>query len=466
MPWTNRRCVMSMVAVLVASVSCVLGQDSQNSKGTKATPATAPSAAAFDELAVELAQDRSGNLKEDPKRWSREQLVGALQTLTDDDLNAMLNRMPFEGDDSSGFEFCLNEVIRRGGPHWEQVIKARYDKQLADDDADKRGIGRGNAKELLLLTALRRTQKRQDPLVILVEGKARIEAKLGYLPEISANLTNLDPEKLPVTLWMGGDYRGASRHNKWRIQLFDEKGRALPERQEFDTGGFLHSETLEYRESFPLTLSLGSYVSVEKPGTYTMRVLFHPVTSIGNVSATDELLCCTSIPMTLVIEPITVELTAAEQASSAALILKLPRQGPVHILGGGYDEKLGDFMPKDSPAGQLKQMEWKAVPELIAAVNGEKLTPVQRAWALGLLFSITDQRNPMDAGGVVGPFEYRHSGWTTFGGGPGSGQSLSRAAMSMRVGEINEQAQRDFAQGWKAWIAKGYIKITEPEVQK
>ncbi len=30
-------------------------------------------------------------------------------------------------------------------------------------------------------------------------------------------------------------------------------------------------------------------------------------------------------------------------------------------------------MPKESPAAQLKQMGWKAVPALIAAVDGEKL---------------------------------------------------------------------------------------------
>ena len=118
-----------------------------------------------------------------------------------------------------------------------------------------------------------------------------------------------------------------------------------------------------------------------------------------------------------------------------------------------------DFMPFDSPAAQLIRYEWKAVPELISAVNGHKLNPTQRAWALGVLYSITNQRNPMDGSGVIGAVEFRHSGWVKVGDLPGIGHAAAGESISIPFGQIDESKQLDFARGWTPWIEKGYIKL-------
>ncbi len=83
-----------------------------------------------------------------------------------------------------------------------------------------------------------------------------------------------------------------------------------------------------------------------------------------------------------------------------------------------------------------------------------------------MLFGITDQRNPTQLPGVLGAFEYRHSGWIGLGDEPGGGASLSRESMSVLVGDIDEQAQIDFAKGCNPWNEKGYIKVTKTQAGK
>ncbi|HEY8746750.1 MAG TPA: hypothetical protein VIM11_02170 [Tepidisphaeraceae bacterium] len=431
-------------------ICCVGGLMALGQTPGATVPSTQSSAEDPEEIAAELGP-RHPSYHDNPDELRRMRVRGqqTLRQISDVLLENVLDIVKVEG----GFDLCLTEIIRRGGAHWEEVLKTRY----AAEHASAKKTHFHPAKELLLLTAVRRVEKKPDPLVILIEGKSLLRNSIQYLPEITANLTNLDGEKLPIPVDVGGDYRGASRHNKWRIQLLDEQGRALPEREEFDMGGLGHSEVLEYAESIPLNLRLASYISIQKPGRYTATVLFHPTISIGLTADIEGLICCKSIPLTLVVEPITVRTSAVEQARAASLILKLPAQGPVKILGGAYNEK-DDFLAKGSAAAQLRQMDWKAVPELIAAVNSDKLNPTQRAWALGLLFGISDQYSPIDSPGIIGPFEYRHSGWISLGG-PGSGRSVGQESMLVEAGTIDEKAQIEFARCWKPWMENEYIKV-------
>src|SRR6185312_6629896 len=101
---------------------------------------------------------------------------------------------------------CLTEMVRRGGKHWEGVLDTRLAQLTAQIAKDKHGAWRFGARRLAVLTALRRVQGKSDPLTILVEGKSHLECRLGYLPPIAANLTNLDPEKAVVQFEKGGDY--------------------------------------------------------------------------------------------------------------------------------------------------------------------------------------------------------------------------------------------------------------------
>jgi hypothetical protein len=304
--------------------------------------------------------------------------------------------------------------------------------------------------------------------MILVEGKAELRSKLGYAPIIRANLTNLDSERAQIHIEYGGDYRGISRANHWRIQVTDSDNRAVAERVEWDMGGFSTMRDLDFGESIPTTLSVREYVNIEKPGTYTMVVMYHPTLRIGCAADTRGLLCVQSIPIKLEIKPIEIETNEKEQAEISRLITKLSKAAPVKILGGAYTgSEAAEFLPKDSPAGQLKLASWKAVPALIRAANSDKITPVQRAWVLGLLFGITDRNNPIDTPAVLGAFQYRHTGWVSFGSDPGEGFSTSQMSMDVETGEIAQKEQMEFASRWKPWIEKEYVrlKIVAPATQ-
>lgn len=390
-------------------------------------------------------------------------LSGELRAVADKDLESLLDSTQNDANFEYGFELCLTEIARRGGDHWETALKNLYAKnqnQLRAAGDFTNGM-RVNDVQLPILTALRRVQKKSDPLTILVAGKSYIHCTLSQLPDIAANITNLDAEREPLSVEVGGDYRGSTRHNKWRIEVHDADGRRLPELNEFDMGGFGGFEKLQYAESIPNTLQISSYVMIGEPGKYTLTVMYHPQFGIGNLEQVDGLICCKSATITLVIEPVRIATTKVEQAQAASLIQKLPARGTVKVLGGMYVETMSDFMPKDSPAAQLIQMDWNAVPELIKAVNGNQLNSTQKAWVLGLLFNITGLRNPLDDPTVVGDYDYRYSGRNrrngTFGG------SIQR---SFTGGAINERAQSEFAKGWKPWIDRDYVKIEYVDGEK
>jgi hypothetical protein len=392
----------------------------------------------------------------DRSRWSSTQLRDALQKLSDEQLDGLLDALPDQHFNSYGEELVLTEIVRRGGPQWEQRLTKRYEAMFAA--AKGKEIYNLDSRFLQVEMALRRVQKKEDPLAILVAGPSQIIASISSLPELLVLLINLDADHKPIPLMMGGDSRGTSRHNKWHLHVTDESGRTLPEIVEPDMGGIMQPEVLGYRESVPMRMDVSSYVSIEKPGRYHMLVQFHPTSHIGLMQDTQGLMCVTSMPLEIVVQPITIETTPAEQAKVAGLIRQLPDKGQVHVLGGPYAENSFDFIPKDSPAGQLRAKEWNAVPALIKAVNGKELNPTQRAWAFGLLFGITGQHNPAEPPGAVGEYEYRRGDWPALNVG-GKVIHQSRAGS----GSMEESAQKELAKTWQAWLDNGVIEMKTAE---
>ena len=96
-------------------------------------------------------------------------------------------------------------------------------------------------------------------------------------------------------------------------------------------GGFINDETLQYCESIPAHLDVGDYVAIDKPGEYSMIVMYHPSVSIALVPSIQGLICSTSVPIKLVVEPIVVESIPDEQANIVRLISGLPATGIVRI---------------------------------------------------------------------------------------------------------------------------------------
>jgi hypothetical protein len=451
MTWINKACMLAMLGVSLPAIRPAAGQAIPPADANEPASIVQRFTGTKDGLAMALdaIRQRNGEPRGNPFQSTPRQLLGMLQNVSDAQLESLLGNPPEDLQDTTGFELCLTEIIRRGGPYWEQNLKARYAAQrVADTKTENHNFG---GKQVLLLTALRRVQKQEDPLIILVTGKLRIQTTIPELSGVEANLTNLDADSFSV--W--------DIDSHYHIQVTDAAGKHLPQVDHSNNGDaqlISGPMTLQFGESLSRYLPVGDYVSVEVPGSYTMEVLYHPIQRIRDVPAVEGLICCKSLPIRFVIKPKTVDTTSAEQAQIAALALKLPDKGVVQLVGGPYDERLAEFMPKDSPAGQIRELGWKAVPELIKAANSSNLNPTQRAYALGLLTTITNLHKPWEDSGldnfeILGSYEYRRSQ-----------ASSSREDVRRLIGlandiKIDEKVQIEFARVWKPWIEKGSIKL-------
>ena len=134
------------------------------------------------------------------------------------------------------------------------------------------------------------------------------------------------------------------------------------------------------------------------------------------VRAIEGLVVCKSLPLKLTVSPVEVEITAEGRQAVRGDIHRLPTAGPVKILGGVYHKNVHDFIAPESPCGKLLGLSWKAVPDLIDAALDPQLDHGRRAQVLAILFSVTHQHDPRGVPGILGPYEYRDSGWRAMGG--------------------------------------------------
>jgi len=387
---------------------------------------------------------------------SRKQILASLAKLSDPELEQVVDQSS-GGWPGGAVDLCITEIERRKGTYWEKALTARLAGDLSSTQPTQtlRGLA-----DISALTTLRRIQGKPDPFMILVEGKAEIHCTIADPLELMANLTNLDSERAAVDITTGGDYRGAGRSNRWRLDVTDGEGHLLPEIRTQDEGGILNGEHLTFGESIPNRIWVGRYVQIDRPGVYTMVVLYHPEISIALTASDEGLVCVRSIPIRISVDPVKIESSDAEQADCAALIKRLPNKGAVKLVTGGYDPRTPEFFGEGTVEAQIAAMQWTAVPQLIRAANDVSLKPTQRAWVLALLYTITNFNDPTEARGVLGPFVSRPNGWTALRLPDGKIITDSRSA-----GEgdsLDDKAQLEFAKVWKPWIERGYIQITQP----
>lgn len=360
-------------------------------------------------------------------------------------------------------ELFFTEVIRRGGKDWRDYLvhQRQAQEQARAEEAKQKGpvFPLGNVE---WLTAVRRLEGKPDPLHIVVAGKRTRSCKLGYLPTFLVLLTNVDRDKAEVLFTEGGNYR-TGRQARWRFEVTDPGGNALACRPPpaFGTaGGVCTIGTLEYGESWVTHLDMNKFVEITAPGKYTLRILYHDDVTIANRKDVAGLIMSTSLPIRLVVEPITVHITKREIAAVRKAIAQLPTEGRTKLLGGAYGDRVHDFISPDSPAGQLLEMDWKAVPGLIDAALDDKMNPARRAWVLALLASLTNHNNPRDEAGVLGPYEFRDSGWSVWGGTPGAmSGGLGVATGSFDNRPIDPARQRTFAKRWAVWKERQYVRV-------
>lgn len=197
------------------------------------------------------------------------------------------------------YEPCLTEMARRG---LADRLQKHYDALLACNKSQK-----SFWYNLELLTALRRAQRKPDPLSMQVSlvNPSRLGAAPSVPPVIQATITNVDVGKEPVMFTHGGDYRGG-RLERWRIELTDERGRLVRECNflSYMGGGIYSVGPLNYgqTERGSTELDMREYVSPPRSGKYFLQVVYHNDQCIAGESDISGLIVTRSQPIAVTIK--------------------------------------------------------------------------------------------------------------------------------------------------------------------
>jgi hypothetical protein len=406
---------------------------------------------------------------DEPTRQERvERRLAELRKLSDADLFARYDTASVVEDsfgekDEVTRENVLVEVVRRGGPAAEKWLRAKmeadYEQKIKEKEVRDALTARHEADpknealaeeyrksqwalrrledNLAIFTALRRVQKKTDPLTVTVTVPKDAVATTRELPTLGVKLTNTDPEQLPLWFTFGGDYR-SGRLARWRIEAVDDKGRPVPEPPGeliIEGGGLFGEGTLGGGQSWEGHLPMASFVRIREPGEYMVRVLYHNHVTIAD-DGMNGLIVFESKPFKLKVAPKKViTLHAGDRARARAAIAALDEREPVRVVTDNYGPEYHAFIPPDSPAGRLHDLGWRAVPTLLEVLRDEKVTPRRRAWVVGLLYGITRKQgmNPFgitpDWERVVGPYHVKGPGSAASGGGtPLDGEQQKKLA--------------------------------------
>ena len=147
-------------------------------------------------------------------RKARNEAVEKLKTVSDQELKESLGKVvKIKGEfDLPLYEPCLCEMVRRGGTTWEAFLKAKWEARAENLGTDDTGMKRLRCSNLELLTALRRVQKKPDPLAVSVDERDPIEVTMLSLPKLRVSVKNMDREGASFFFKREGDFRPNGWH--------------------------------------------------------------------------------------------------------------------------------------------------------------------------------------------------------------------------------------------------------------
>lgn len=195
------------------------------------------------------------------------------------------------------YEPCLAEMARRD---MSAQLQKHYDELLARDRTASR-FPADFPNNLELLTALRRSQNKPDPLRMNVELSHHWPyGNKEPAPTVRATITNLDVGMEAVRFAEGMDDRGG-RRERWRMLLTDEQGRPVAD-SNFNPmmgGGIGGVGPLEYGKTGDWTnvFDLRRYVAPPRSGKYQLQVFYHNEVSIAGEQDLTGLIVSKSEPI-------------------------------------------------------------------------------------------------------------------------------------------------------------------------
>ncbi|MHC4405547.1 MAG: hypothetical protein ACYTG0_38365 [Planctomycetota bacterium] len=354
-------------------------------------------------------------------------------------------------------------------------------------------------EELLLLSAIHQLEQRPPPVRIEICGEKSRDVVWTEMPALEIALVNQHPDRETVVWQEGGNYRHGRRESLG-FDVTDDMGRVMPVVvPSMMRGGMIHDVELKVDERWRQRVPLASYCKTLAPGRYRVRAAYAFGSPVGCIQDKWKSFMIMSNPVEFVVQPREITVTKAKQKSVSEhleemelsmpfvkqreqqdLVAKLGRwlqaftgrsEPPLRFIDGKYDpETHKSFIPPESPAGQLLQLGWVAVPSMIDVLGDEQLHSDKRAWILALLYSITGVNDPRsdymvawtDApAGVLLSYEYKSArGWSVVH----SEESGEPASFSMGFGgggradsSVNLENQLRFAKRWTK--CRNYLQV-------
>lgn len=166
---------------------------------------------------------RNGHLQPTEAERLRLAAVKKFARFTDEQLDLHFASLPAtEYYHGAEYEPCLTEMARR---RMSAQLQQHYDALMANDQIGDPYSPVRFPNNLELLTALRRSQNKPDPLRIDVELSDHWPyGNNESVPTVLATVTNIDVGMEAVSFKDGGDDRGG-RRERWQLVLIDEQRR-------------------------------------------------------------------------------------------------------------------------------------------------------------------------------------------------------------------------------------------------
>jgi tetratricopeptide (TPR) repeat protein len=404
--------------------------------------------------------------------------------------SAALERRRRYEEGETVYQAYLTEMARRGGATIESCLQ-QHDATLRRDyrrqwayaeahgwlSAQSRSVGRAlpypdvSLANLEAFTALRRVQKKPDPVQIVVKGPAALETVFPEQPTFKVSLRNTDDQEVGFT--QGGDYRGG-RQARWYFLVHDARKQRLPRYEWHDPvgGGIYSRSALTPKKGWNTTLDMRCFVEVPEPGTYEVRILYHDSFTLADTIdyQESELITCRSPVLKLTVKRRKIVLTPAERRAIRKSLDGLDEKGDIKLVAGTYGEWAHKLVPPSSPPGAILGHDWKAVPVLLEELGNDRISDKKRAWILALLFSVTGRNDPRGVfnSDVLGAYECQEGGWRIAGGQDDDEESsvgIGFGSTHRANGRIDPKAQRKFAQVWKGWERHLDVQAPDPKAR-
>jgi hypothetical protein len=323
-------------------------------------------------------------------RGSRQLLQGCPDVEVEKHYVRAIGGVPFCVDAAQDVDTCLSEMVARGGKRWEDFLALRY----ATSRAGTPRVGGMDLTDVPLLTALRRVQKKRDPLVLEIEDGPVFETVFPELPSLSFRIRNVDEDGETIrleTFELGND----GMLGRCRVDLRDADGSPVEPfaRPHFVIQGSTWDFALAAGKVVESSLRLQCVLFLPHVGDYTGQLRQHHGARqfVSVRGPLDSWICSNSDPFTIRVLPRPIDLPKSERARLRARFDAIDHQQPVTIvLNRGWradDEYEG---PPATPEDELFRAGWRSVPVLLDVLETPDSPPQVRAWALALLLDITN----------------------------------------------------------------------------